>query len=135
MNPTYTLTDEMGNTFVWTFDLTGEPGRRPARRVRASSGYSKSYISLVGFEMREIEDGHHHRRWHYPRSTWRRFDAAGSEAIELLNPMLQFPTPDTNVRRYPTVTARADRRLRRPDPDEFNTAHPGSRHGLALVLA
>ncbi len=120
MNPSYTLMDEMGNTFVWTFDLSGGPVDVQLGEF-ALSGYSKSYISLVGFEMRDLEEAGITIVGGTPKVYLEKFDAAGSEAIELLNPMLQFPTPDTNVRRYPTVPHAQAAGFADLTPAEFNT--------------
>jgi hypothetical protein len=98
-NPSYTITDDEGNTQTITFDLRGievSYGTGDAMM----SGYSASHLSLMGPDMMDLEDANLTITGDmqvYVESE----DAAGSLLIQKLNPPVQYPTVDMNVRAFP----------------------------------
>ena len=101
--PGYTIKDAMGVTLgSWTLNLTGDP--LPASMAVAAGGasYSASYFSVAGPDMEAIEKNHlmitgNFKVYMNPE------DAHGSILIQKLNPVQQFPAPDTTKRAFATV--------------------------------
>jgi hypothetical protein len=102
--PGYTITDpKTGTSVTWTLNLTGDP--LPASLGVAAGGgsYSASYFSMAGPDMEAVEKNHlmisgNFHVYMNPE------DAHGSLVIQKLNPTRLFPTPDANIRAFPTST-------------------------------
>lgn len=99
-NPTYTITDPMGNSVPWTFNLTGEPVNLSVGNFMMT-GYSASYLSLVGPDPEAIEEANVMITGDF-KIYMRPTDAKGSLVIQKLNPTQQFPV--ANNRAFPTLT-------------------------------
>jgi hypothetical protein len=100
----YTITDpKTGTSVTWTLNLTGDP--LPASLGVAAGGgsYSASYFSMAGPDMEAVEKNHlmisgNFHVYMNPE------DAHGSLVVQKLNPTRLFPTPDANLRAFPTST-------------------------------
>lgn len=91
-----------GESVEFSFELTDEPVSLAVGEFMLT-GYSKSYISMAGFMMEELEEAGIDI---VPvRGTYRPgmmpLDYANSETGKRLNPVQQFPTQDTSVRVLP----------------------------------
>ncbi len=105
-NPSYTITDEDGNSQTITFDLRGievEYGNGE----EMVSGYSASHLSLIGPDMMDVENLDLTIEGEIPVYVAPE-DAAGSLLIQKLNPPVLYPTPDLSVRAFTTAPHPAD---------------------------
>ncbi len=101
-NPSYTITDPMGNTLTWTFNLKGDRVPAAFAELGGDSSFTVSYLSMAGLDMEAIEDGDLMLAGDY-KVYLNPEDAAGSLAIKKLNPVLQFPNQDAAVRKFSTT--------------------------------
>lgn len=99
--PGYTISDDAGFSQTIVFDLSGTEVSYGTGDEMVS-GYSASHLSLIGPDMVDVEDlgltitG---EMTIYVESE----DASGSPLIQKLNPPVQYPTADLNVRAFPVT--------------------------------
>jgi hypothetical protein len=96
--PSYTITDAEGNSQTVAFDLSGTEIAYGTGEEMVS-GYSASHLALIGPNMEDLEDlgltitG---EMTIYVESE----NASGSPLIQKMNPPVQYPTVDMNVRAF-----------------------------------
>jgi hypothetical protein len=97
--------DATGMSVRFSFSLSGAPVNIALGELMIT-GYSESYISMAGFMMEDLEDAGVSivpvRGTYAPGMV--PFDYANSPTAMRLNPVKQFPTPDTGVRVRTTGT-------------------------------
>jgi hypothetical protein len=88
-----------GESVPFSFELTGDPVDISVGEFMVT-GYSKSYISMAGFMMEDLEEAGIDivpvRGTYQPGML--PLDYASSRTGQLLNPVQQFPTQDTSIR-------------------------------------
>jgi hypothetical protein len=121
-NPTYTITNPAtGQSDTITFDLRGQQVNYNNLGTDAmSQTFSASYFSMVGPDMETIEMGGlmisgNFNVYMLPEN------AAGSIAIQELNPVQQFPTANTSVHAFPGQTHAAKYGFPELTPDQYYT--------------
>ena len=123
-NPSYTISNPTtGSSVTWTFDLTDRPVTLSVGGTMLTT-YSASYLSMAGPDMEEIQRG-----GLMVSGTFQAYlnplDAHGSMAIQLLNPVQQFPTQDASKRAFTTTPHSVEQSFADLTPDEY----------YALILA
>ena len=99
-NPTYIVTDGV-TTLSWTFDLRGNALPAEWAELGGDSHFTASYLSMAGPDMEAFEKGNFMIVSGTVKQYLKPENARGSEAIQLLNPMRQFP--ENGDRAFPTT--------------------------------
>ena len=102
-NPTFTLIDNAtGQMATFTFDLSGAPMSLSIGGFMID-GFSKSYTSMVGFNMEILDDADitvvAPPGWTPPMMALNYY---GSRLRDIMNPVQQYPTQNTSIRYDPS---------------------------------
>lgn len=93
-NPTYTITDGMGGSVTWTFNLTGAKIPLMIGGEDLAGEWTASYFSMAGPDMEAIEEGGLMISGDF-KIYLKPQDARGSIAIQKINPTQLYPAPSS----------------------------------------